>query len=68
MALSASHVGATNGVQLLLRRSGCWTCLRGAAAARWKGGEEQMARVRELILIVFTLFLLLTLIFVKCAW
>ncbi|KAK9198270.1 hypothetical protein WN944_013454 [Citrus x changshan-huyou] len=44
MALSTSHVGATNGVQLLLRRSGCWTCLRGAAAARWKGGEEQMAR------------------------
>lgn len=68
MALSASDVGATNGLQLLLRRSGCWTCLRGEATARWKGGEEQMARVRELILIVFTLFLLLTLIFVKCAW
>lgn len=68
MALSASHVGAMNGVQLLWRRSGAGLVSEEQLLHGGKGGEEQMARVRELILIVFTLFLLLTLIFVKCAW
>ncbi|KAK9203361.1 hypothetical protein WN943_013615 [Citrus x changshan-huyou] len=44
MALSASHVGAMNGVQLLWRRSGAGLVSEEQLLHGGKGGEEQMAR------------------------